>query len=88
MKFHWPLISHVPVLSGLCLTLATAPAVAAAGLRAGTAKVDISPTQFPVLVNAMFTERTASRVVDPLMVRALVLKTAERASPSRSWTPA
>ncbi len=74
MKFHWPSIARVPVLSGLCLTLATAPAVAAAGLRAGTAKVDISPTQFPVLVNAMFTERTASRVVDPLMVRALVLE--------------
>ncbi len=45
----------------------------AAGLWAGAAIVDISPTQFPVIVNAMFTERSADRVVDPLEVRALVL---------------
>lgn len=50
------------------------PASHAAGLRAGAAKIDISPTQFPVIVNAMFTERSATRVVDPLMVRALVLE--------------
>ena len=42
-------------------------------LRAGAAAVDISPTNFPVIVNAMFTERTATRTVDPLHARALVL---------------
>lgn len=47
---------------------------AAAALLAGAAKVDISPTQFPVIVNGMFTERTANRVVDPLLVRALVIE--------------
>jgi hypothetical protein len=47
--------------------------VRAAEFRAGAAVVDISPTNFPVIVNAMFTERSADRVVDPLEVRALVL---------------
>src|SRR5213082_2149742 len=41
--------------------------------RAGIGISDISPTNFPVLVNAMFTERTATKVVDPLNARALVL---------------
>ena len=35
--------------------------------------VDIAPEQFPVRVNAMFTERSADSVVDPLVARALVL---------------
>src|SRR3954464_465313 len=41
--------------------------------RAGAAISDISPTNFPVLVNAMFTERTATQTVDHLEARALVL---------------
>jgi putative membrane-bound dehydrogenase-like protein len=41
--------------------------------RAGAALVDITPTNYPVLVNAMFTERTATQAVDRLHVRALVL---------------
>jgi hypothetical protein len=41
--------------------------------RAGAAISDISPTNFPVLVNAMFTERTATQTVDRLEARALVL---------------
>ncbi len=41
--------------------------------RAGASIVDITPTNFPVLVNAMFTERTATNAVDPLHVRALAL---------------
>ncbi len=41
--------------------------------RAGAAVTDISPTNFPVLVNAMFTERSATGVVDRLEARALVL---------------
>jgi hypothetical protein len=35
--------------------------------------VDIGPDQFPVIVNAMFTERSATRVVDPLSAKALAL---------------
>ncbi len=41
--------------------------------RAGADIVDISPNQFPVLVNAMFTERTATNTADRLHVRALAL---------------
>ncbi len=44
-----------------------------APFRAGAAIVDISPTNFPVIVNAMFTERSATQVVDPLHVRSIVL---------------
>ena len=56
----------------LCLL---SPAVFAdpAPLRAGAFTVDISPVKFPVIVNAMFTERTADKVVDPLFAKALVL---------------
>jgi hypothetical protein len=50
------------------------PALAAGKVfRAGAYVVDISPTKLPVIVNAMFTERTASAVVDRLYVRALAL---------------
>jgi len=41
--------------------------------RAGAHQVDISPDKFPVIVNAMFTERTANKVVDRLYAKALVL---------------
>jgi hypothetical protein len=70
-------------LGALALFLATAASsslTAAPGadtnanaFRAGAYVVDISPTQFPVIVNAMFTERSASAVVDPLFAKALVL---------------
>ena len=41
--------------------------------RAGAHAVDISPTGFPVRVNAMFTERSADKVADPLFAKALAL---------------
>jgi putative membrane-bound dehydrogenase-like protein len=41
--------------------------------RAGAHVTDISPLQFPVRVNAMFTERSSDRVIDPLSAKALVL---------------
>ncbi|MDB6174322.1 MAG: hypothetical protein JWL59_3633 [Chthoniobacteraceae bacterium] len=41
--------------------------------RAGAAAVEITPEKWPVLVNAMFTERTADKVTDPLFAKALVL---------------
>ena len=35
--------------------------------------MDISPTNYPVIVNAMFNERSGTTTVDPLYVKALVL---------------
>ena len=62
MKWHFLLI--------ICAFAADA---AAAPFRAGAAAIDITPTQFPVIVNCGFEERTARRAVDPLFVKALVL---------------
>ncbi len=58
-----------------CLLVASALAQAADSrvFRAGTHRVDVTPTNYPVLVNAMFTERSATNTVDPLFVRALAL---------------
>jgi putative membrane-bound dehydrogenase-like protein len=44
-----------------------------AKLLAGTARVDISPTQFPVIVSGMFNQRMADRVHLPLHSRGIVL---------------
>src|SRR5688500_3277397 len=44
-----------------------------AEFRAGAHATDISPTKLPVIVNAMFEERSADKVVDPLFAKALVL---------------
>ena len=41
--------------------------------RAGASIVDINPGKFPVRVNAMFTERSGGKVVDPLTARALAM---------------
>lgn len=60
-------------MGGLTQATAAEPA-RATRFRAGVAKVDISPTNYPVIVNAMFTERSATQTVDPLNVRALVLE--------------
>ena len=43
------------------------------GLMAGASIIDISPKTFPVIVNGSFLERTASRVVEPIHARSLVL---------------
>jgi len=55
----------------LALVLLTPAAAGEKRFRAGAHVVDITPTNYPVLVNAMFTERTATTAVDPLTVRAL-----------------
>lgn len=44
------------------------------GLFAGVFALDISPTEFPVIVNGGMYERTADRVVEPLHARCFVLK--------------
>jgi len=41
--------------------------------RAGADAIDITPRKFPVVVNAMFEERSASSANDPLHARCLVL---------------
>jgi hypothetical protein len=57
-----------------CPGFAQSPSVASdRAFRAGAHQVDISPDKFPVIVNAMFTERSATSVVDRLYAKALVL---------------
>src|SRR5437762_13313030 len=46
---------------------------AAAALRAGAYAQDITPTEFPVIVNGSFTEGTATKANDTLHARAIVL---------------
>ncbi len=58
----------VVLLGFACATRAATPP-----FRAGAHAMDISPTGFPVRVNAMFTERSADKVVDPLFAKALAL---------------
>ena len=53
------------------LLLVLSPAASHGAFRAGAHVVDISPTNCPVRVNAMFTERTATSVADPLFAKAL-----------------
>ncbi len=61
------------LLLGVCIALVPADNEKPTAFRAGAAVVDIAPQKFPVRVNAMFTERTADKVVDPLTARALAL---------------
>ena len=71
--------NRIPLsLTLFILALAAGPVAAEAPqqvtvLRAGAAVVDITPFQFPVLVNGMVEERTATSAHDVLMSRAIVL---------------
>jgi hypothetical protein len=58
---------------GWLLGLALVGCAGSSSLRAGAAAADITPTQFPVVVNGMFQERTADRAHDRLEARALVM---------------
>ena len=49
------------------------PNEARAELRAGAAKVDVTPLVLPVIRNGGFVEATADKVVDPLHARCIVL---------------
>ena len=68
----WNVVVGPTLLIGTA-TAATGEPARAGKFHAGAHAVDISPLKFPVIVNAMFTERTAQRVVDPLFAKALVL---------------
>ena len=60
-----------PFLFGIFqLVLALAAFAEPPSFRAGARVADISPGKFPVIVNAMFTERTADKIVDPLLAKA------------------
>ncbi len=63
------------MLSCIALVLLSATQVWAEEpeLRAGAYAIDISPAAYPVIVNGMFTERTADKAFDPLHARCLVL---------------
>jgi len=62
-----------PLVIGHVINFTACAAEKAMTFRAGAQTVDISPTGFPVIVNAMFNERSAITNVDPLYVKALVL---------------
>jgi hypothetical protein len=57
----------------MCVILFLASSVHAAGLQAGAAVVDVTPEQFPVLVNGGMLSRSASKVKTPVNARAIVL---------------
>lgn len=61
------------LLSCAFLLLILSSQAAEPAFRAGASITDISPQRFPVIVNGMFTERTASQITDPLEVRSLAL---------------
>src|SRR6266550_3529078 len=64
-------MSRVILTLLICLTL---PGFAnAAKLRAGAAAIDITPTEFPVIVNGMFEERMADKALDPIFAKCIVL---------------
>jgi len=57
-----------------CLpSLAVAEETPVQVFQAGLFAVDVTPTEFPVIVNGYFQERTTDRATDRLMSRALVL---------------
>ncbi|MFP6892105.1 MAG: hypothetical protein VCA18_00035, partial [Opitutales bacterium] len=47
--------------------------LATAEFRAGAVAIDVTPKQFPVLVNGGMISRSAESVTDPIHARALVL---------------
>ena len=65
---RWKLILTLCVVAGFAGTN-----VDGAELQAGAAMVDITPRQFPVLVNGGITSRSADKAVAPLYARSIVL---------------
>ena len=70
--------SHVSRAAAAVAALLTLVPLAAAqppakGFRAGAYAIDITPERFPVVVNGMFTERSANAAHDRLYARCLAL---------------
>jgi hypothetical protein len=65
----------IAICAAMTATLFSSPSLATPKrvLRAGASSIDVTPRHFPVLVNGMFFERTATQVADPLHARCLVL---------------
>ncbi|HEV8377277.1 MAG TPA: hypothetical protein VGP99_00385, partial [Tepidisphaeraceae bacterium] len=61
------------VIFALILCLVFVGSATAAKLRAGASAVDITPTEFPVIVNGMFEERIATKALDPIFAKCIVL---------------
>ena len=57
----------------LALSVLWFPAISFAEFQAGTAKIDITPRQWPVLVNGGMTSRSADSATKPIHARAIVL---------------
>ncbi|QOV91360.1 PVC-type heme-binding CxxCH protein [Humisphaera borealis] len=55
-----------------CLLPLLGSSASAAELRAGAAAIDISPKQYPVLINGGMTSRSATKLSDPIHARAIV----------------
>ena len=70
---RWMTLVCTLFLPGLAGTMLSAEESTPLAFRAGAAMVDITPTVFPVIVNGMVEERTATMAHDVLMARALVL---------------
>src|SRR6476469_7975442 len=71
-----PRRTPVPLLLGISLIAATSSPLAAAfepSFRAGAYAIDVSPRNFPVLVNGGFLQATATKVNDRLQAKCLVL---------------
>ncbi|GAA5506133.1 LamG-like jellyroll fold domain-containing protein [Novipirellula caenicola] len=64
-------IFNVAILATTLTLLATSTALAE--LHVGAAIVDVSPTQFPVLVNGGMTSKTAEQIKTPVSSRAIVI---------------
>jgi len=75
MKSPWLTRAFLAVLAWCVWDLPAAASAepAARRFKAGAAKTDITPPAFPVIVNGMFEERSATQAHDPLHSRALVL---------------
>ena len=73
-KWRRPSVLHAGAqIAALFIPFLLVVPASLADFRAGAFAVDISPTNFPVRVNAMFTERSADKVADPLFAKALAL---------------
>ena len=74
---RWMTLVCILLLPESAVTTLSAEKATPLGFRAGAAMVDITPTVFPVIVNGMVEERTATMAHDALMARALVLDDAK-----------
>jgi len=70
LRLFWSVLALTALLT---LTPAATAQASARVFRAGAYVIDITPERFPVIVNGMFTERTANAAHDRLYARCLAL---------------